>query len=299
MRTAPPLLHIRTSMLDVAYEAHGPVDGEPVILLHGFPYDPRGYDDIAPALAERGCRVLVPYLRGYGPTRFINAQVMRSGQQAALAKDLLDFMDALSIPRATLAGYDWGGRAACIVAALWPERVRGLVSGDGYNIQNIAKSLEPRPPETEHRLWYQFYFHTQRGVDGLTANRRAFCQLLWSLWSPSWVAGPSLYGQSAPSFDNPDFVDVVIHSYRHRFMYAPGDPALASIEQALALQPTITVPTISLCGADDGVGPPPLEDDDTQHFCGFYRRQVLPGVGHNIPQEAPQATLAALLELLA
>ena len=299
MRIAPPLLHIRTSMLDVAYEAHGPVDGEPVILLHGFPYDPRGYDDIAPALAERGYRVLVPYLRGYGPTRFINAQVMRSGQQAALAKDLLDFMDALSIPRATLAGYDWGGRAACIVAALWPERVRGLVSGDGYNIQDIAKSLEPRPPETEHRLWYQFYFHTQRGVDGLTANRRAFCQLLWSLWSPSWAAGPSLYGQSAPSFDNPDFVDVVIHSYRHRFMYAPGDPALASIEQALALQPTITVPTISLCGADDGVGPPPLEDDDTQHFCGFYRRQVLPGVGHNIPQEAPQATLAALLELLA
>ena len=299
MRIAPPLLHIRSSMLDVAYEAHGPVDGEPVILLHGFPYDPRGYDDIAPALAERGYRVLVPYLRGYGPTRFINAQVMRSGQQAALAKDLLDFMDALSIPRATLAGYDWGGRAACIVAALWPERVRGLVSGDGYNIQNIAKSLEPRPPETEHRLWYQFYFHTQRGVDGLTANRRAFCQLLWSLWSPSWAAGPSLYGQSAPSFDNPDFVDVVIHSYRHRFMYAPGDPALASIEQALALQPTITVPTISLCGADDGVGPPPLEDDDAQHFSGVYRRQVLPGVGHNIPQEAPQATLAALLELLA
>jgi len=286
-------------MLDVAYEAHGPVDGEPVILLHGFPYDPRGYNDIAPALAERGCRVLVPYLRGYGPTRFINAQVMRSGQQAALAKDLLDFMDALAIPRATLAGYDWGGRAACIVAALWPERVRGLVSGDGYNIQNIAKSLEPRPPETEHRLWYQFYFHTQRGVDGLTANRRAFCQLLWSLWSPSWAAGPSLYGQSAPSFDNPDFVDVVIHSYRHRFMYAPGDPALASIEQALALQPTITVPTISLCGADDGVGPPPLEDDDAQHFSGVYRRQVLPGVGHNIPQEAPHATLAALLELLA
>jgi len=173
------------------------------------------------------------------------------------------------------------------------------VSGDGYNIQDIAKSLEPRPPETEHRLWYQYYFHTQRGVDGLTANRRAFCQLLWSLWSPSWAAGPSLYGQSAPSFDNPDFVDVVIHSYRHRFMYAPGDPALAPIEQALALQPPIAVPTISLYGADDGVGPPPLEDDDAQHFSGFYRRQVLPGVGHNIPQEAPQATLEALLELLA
>ncbi|AZF25996.1 alpha/beta fold hydrolase [Pseudomonas sp. R2-60-08W] len=293
-----PLLYVRTSMLDVAYETHGPVDGEPVILLHGFPYDPRSYDEIAPVLAQRGYRVLVPYLRGYGPTRFINDQVMRSGQQAALAKDLLDFMDALAIPCATLAGYDWGGRAACIVAALWPERVRGLVSADGYNIQDIAKSPKPRAPATEHRLWYQYYFHTQRGVDGLTANRRELCQLLWALWSPSWARGPSLYGHTAPSFDNPDFVEVVIHSYRHRFGYAPGDPGLEFIEQALALQPPISVPSISLCGADDGVGPPPEEDDDVEHFSGFYRRQVLPGVGHNIPQEAPEATLAALLELL-
>lgn len=298
MTIAFPLHTVCTTLLDVAYEAHGPLDGTPVILLHGFPYDPRGYDEIAPVLAARGCRVLVPYLRGYGPTRFINEQVMRSGQQAALAKDLLDFMDALGIPQATLAGYDWGGRAACIVAALWPERVRGLVTGDGYNIQDIAKSLKPRAPVTEHRLWYQFYFHTQRGVDGLTANRRELCKLLWALWSPSWAEGPGLYEQTASSFDNPDFVEVVIHSYRHRFMYAPGDPALESIEAALALQPTISVPSISLCGADDGVGPPPDEDDDIEHFSGFYRRQVLPGVGHNIPQEAPHATLDALLELL-
>ena len=298
MTITAPLLYVRTPMLDIAYEAHGPLDGEPVILLHGFPYDPRGYDAIAPVLAERGYRVLVPYLRGYGPTRFINEQVMRSGQQAALGKDLLDFMDALAIPQATLAGYDWGGRAACIVAALWPERVRGLVTGDGYNIQDIAKSLKPRAPVTEHRLWYQFYFHTQRGVDGLTANRGELCKLLWALWSPSWAEGPGLYDQTAPSFDNPDFVEVVIHSYRHRFMYAPGDPALEAIEQALALQPPISVPSISLCGADDGVGPPPEVDDDVEHFSGFYRRQVLPGVGHNIPQEAPQATLDALLELL-
>lgn len=298
MTIAFPLHTVRTTLLDVAYEAHGPLDGTPVILLHGFPYDPRGYDEIAPVLAARGCRVLVPYLRGYGPTRFINEQVMRSGQQAALAKDLLDFMDALGIPQATLAGYDWGGRAACIVAALWPERVRGLVTGDGYNIQDIAKSLKPRAPVTEHRLWYQFYFHTQRGVNGLTANRRELCKLLWALWSPSWAEGPGLYEQTASSFDNPDFVEVVIHSYRHRFMYAPGDPALESIEAALALQPTISVPSISLCGADDGVGPPPDEDDDIEHFSGFYRRQVLPGVGHNIPQEAPHATLDALLELL-
>ncbi|MGZ0717401.1 alpha/beta fold hydrolase [Pseudomonas palleroniana] len=299
MTPTAPLLYARTPMLDVAYEAHGPLDGEPVILLHGFPYDPRGYDDIAPVLAERGYRVLVPYLRGYGPTRFIHDQVMRSGQQAALAKDLLDFMDELSISRATLAGYDWGGRAACIVAALWPERVRGLVTGDGYNIQDIARSLTPRAPQTEHRLWYQYYFHTPRGVEGLTANRRELCELLWRLWSPTWADGPRLYGQTAPSFDNPDFVEVVIHSYRHRFLYAPGDPALESIEQALALQPPISVPSISLCGADDGVGPPAVEDDDVPHFSGFYRREVLPGVGHNIPQEAPQATLAALLELLA
>lgn len=298
MTTLAPLLYVRTPMLEIAYEAHGPEDGEPVILLHGFPYDPRGYDDIAPALADRGCRVLVPYLRGYGPTRFINAQVMRSGQQAALAKDLLDFMDALGIAQATLAGYDWGGRAACIVAALWPQRVRGLVTGDGYNIQDIARSLEPRAPEKEHRLWYQFYFHTQRGVDGLSANRREFCQLLWRLWSPTWAEGPGLYGRTAPSFDNPDFVDVVIHSYRHRFMYAPGDPALEAIEQALAAQPPIPVPTISLCGADDGVGPAPAVDDDEEHFSGFYRREVLPGVGHNIPQEAPQSTLRAICELL-
>ena len=155
MTLTAPLLHAQTSMLDIAYEAHGPADGEPVILLHGFPYDPRAYDAIVPVLAGRGCRVLVPYLRGYGPTRFINAQVMRSGQQAALAKDLLEFMDTLGIAQATLAGYDWGGRAACIVAALWPQRVRGLVTGDGYNIQNIAKSLKPRAPVTEHRLWFQ------------------------------------------------------------------------------------------------------------------------------------------------
>ncbi|WP_313453231.1 alpha/beta fold hydrolase [Pseudomonas rhodesiae] len=299
MALLAPLLYARTSMLDIAYETHGPLDGEPVILLHGFPYDPRAYDAIAPPLAERGYRVLVPYLRGYGPTRFIHDQVLRSGQQAALAKDLLDFMDALAIPRATLAGYDWGGRAACIVAALWPQRVRALVSGDGYNIQDIAQSTAPRQPETEHRLWYQYYFHTQRGVDGLTANRRELCELLWSLWSPTWSAGPSLYEQTAPSFDNPDFVEVVIHSYRHRFMYAPGDPALESIEQALAQQPSITVPSISLCGADDGVGPPSEEDEDAVHFSGVYQRRVLPGVGHNIPQEAPQATLDALLELLA
>lgn len=285
-------------MLDIAYEEHGAANAEVVILLHGFPYDPRAYDEVAPALSAHGYRVIVPYLRGYGPTRFVSPQVMRSGQQAALAQDLLDLMDGLSIRQAALAGYDWGGRAACIVAALWPDRVRCLVTGDGYNIQNIPKSTSPLDPETEHRLWYQYYFHTQRGVEGLTANRRALCELLWRLWSPSWSKGPECYGLSAPSFDNPDFVEVVIHSYRHRFMYAAGDPSLESIEEASVRQPVISVPTISLCGADDGVGPASEMDEDAGLFSGRYERRILAGVGHNIPQEAPEATMKALLELL-
>jgi pimeloyl-ACP methyl ester carboxylesterase len=298
MTQNPPIKHLRTSMLNIAYEEHGPSNADVIILLHGFPYDPRGYDEVAPALSTRGYRVIVPYLRGYGPTRFVSSQIMRSGQQAALAQDLLDLMDGLSIQHAALAGYDWGGRAACIVAALWPDRVRCLVTGDGYNIQNIPKSASPLDPETEHRLWYQYYFHTQRGVEGLTANRRELCELLWRLWSPSWSKSPECYGLSAPSFDNPDFVEVVIHSYRHRFMYAAGDPSLESIEEALARQPVISVPTISLCGADDGVGPASEMDEDIGLFSGRYERRILAGVGHNIPQEAPEATVKALLELL-
>lgn len=298
MNTEALIQNIKTPTLTVAYEEHGPATGDPILLLHGFPYSPRGYDEIAPALAARGYRVIVPYLRGYGPTRFNSPDTLRSGQQAALAQDLLDLMDALALPKAALCGYDWGGRAACIVAALWPERVRCLVTGDGYNLQNIPGSTQPQAPETEHRLWYQYYFHTQRGVEGLTKNRRDLCELLWKLWSPTWAKGPERYPLSAPAFDNPDFVEVVIHSYRHRFMYAPGDPALAWMEEALTRQPSISVPTISLCGADDGVGPAEEIDEDIEHFSGFYERRVLAGVGHNIPEEAPEATLKALLNLL-
>ncbi|BCX69578.1 alpha/beta fold hydrolase [Pseudomonas izuensis] len=293
-----PVKVIQTPWLNLAYEEHGPGTGDPVILLHGFPYSARAYDEIALPLAAKGYRVIVPYLRGYGPTRFNSPDTLRSGQQAALAQDLLDLMDALCISKAALCGYDWGGRAACIVAALWPQRVRCLVTGDGYNLQDIPRSTRPRDPETEHRLWYQFYFHTPRGVEGLTENRRALCELLWKLWSPTWSQGPERYPLSAPAFDNPDFVEVVIHSYRHRFMYAPGDPALEWMEEALAKQPPISVPTISLCGADDGVGPAPEIDDDLEHFTGRYERRVLAGVGHNIPEEAPGATLKALLDLL-
>lgn len=290
--------HVSTRVLDLAYEEHGPADGNPVVLLHGFPYDPRGYDQVAAALAAQDYRVIVPYLRGYGPTRFLSGTTMRSGQQAALAQDLLDLMDALSISRAALAGYDWGGRAACIVAALWPQRVRCLVTGDGYNIQDIAGFAVPAAPETEHRNWYQYYFHTPRGAAGLAANRFALGKLLWRLWSPSWRFDEATYARTAAAFDNPDFVEIVIHSYRHRYGYAPGDPALEDIERALARQPAIAVPTISLCGGDDGVSPPSALDGDATHFSGRYGRRLLPGVGHNIPQEAPEAVVRALLDLM-
>jgi len=292
------LRHVRTSVLDLAFEEHGRPDGEPVVLLHGFPYDPRGYDAMAPELATRGYRVIVPYLRGYGPTRFLSAQTPRSGQQAALGRDLLELLDVLSIERAALVGYDWGGRAACIVAALWPQRVRCLVTGNGYNIQDIAGSVVPQAAEKEYRLWYQYYFHSPRGYDGLTANRAELCRLLWRLWSPSWRFDDDTYARSALSFDNPDFVDVVIQSYRHRFGYVPGDPALEDIERELAKRPPITVPTIALWGADDGVGPPSVEDKDAPRFSSRYERRVLPGVGHNIPQEAPAMTITALMDLL-
>jgi pimeloyl-ACP methyl ester carboxylesterase len=293
-----PILTLQTPRLTLAYEAHGPAQGEPIVLLHGFPYDPRCYDQVAPVLAGKGYRVIVPYLRGYGPTRFRSEATMRSGQQAALAQDLLDLLDGLSISQAAVAGYDWGGRAACIVAALWPERVRCLVSGDGYNIQDIAGFSIPLDPATEYRYWYQYYFHSPRGRDGLAAHRYELCKLLWRLWSPSWKFDEATYARSAASFDNLDFVDVVVHSYRHRFGYAIGDLGLESIESRLAQQPAIAVPAISLCGLDDGVGPPAEADEDRPHFAGPYERRLLPGVGHNIPQEAPEATVTALLDLL-
>jgi pimeloyl-ACP methyl ester carboxylesterase len=287
----------RTSMLNMAYEQHGPADGPAIILLHGFPYDPRDYDDVAPPLAARGFRVVVPYLRGYGPTRFLSDETLRSGEQAALGRDLLDLMNALGIEKAGLAGYDWGGRAACIVAALWPERAACLVTGDGYNIQDIPASIEPATPETEHRFWYQYYFHSPRGRRGLTENRDALCKLLWRLWSPTWRFTDDQFARSAASFDNPNFVDVVIHSYRHRFGYAEGDPQVLDIERQLESQPKIAVPTISLVGGDDGVTAVP-EKDDAGQFTGRFERRILPGVGHNIPQEAPAETVRALLDLM-
>jgi pimeloyl-ACP methyl ester carboxylesterase len=292
------LKRIAAGVLDVAYLETGPTDGLPVILLHGFPYDVHAYDEVAQRLAAAGRRCIVPYLRGYGPTRFLSMDTPRSGQQASLGADLLALMDALEIPSATLAGYDWGGRAACIVAALWPERVRGLVSsGSGYNIQNIAGAGKPVAPAQEHRFWYQYYFHSERGRAGLAANRRALCRLLWKLWSPSWAFDEATFERSAAAFDNPDFVDVVIHSYRHRFGGILGDPAVQGIEDRLARLPDITVPSIVLQGADDGVDPPEEIDTDVAHFTGRYERRTFPRAGHNLPQEFPLEYAEAVLAI--
>lgn len=289
---------ITAGVLEIAYVETGPVDGEPVVLLHGFPYDVHAFTAVAPRLTAAGKRCLIPYLRGYGPTRFLAPDTPRSGEQAALGADLLAFLDALQIERALLAGYDWGGRAACVVAALWPERVSGLVScGAGYNIQHIASAQQPLGPETEQRLWYQYYLHGERGYAGLSQNREAFCRLLWQLWSPSWNFSDQQHRESAAAFANPDFVDVVTHSYRHRFGLVAGDPAYQSIEARLAQQPSISVPSVILEGADDGVGPPKQPDPWAQHFTGRYRRQVVTGVGHNFPQEAPQVFSEAILGL--
>jgi pimeloyl-ACP methyl ester carboxylesterase len=290
-------MQVATPALAIEVLADGPRDGSPVVLLHGFPYDVHVFDEVTPLLATQGCRVYVPYLRGYGPTRFLSDQTMRSGQQAALAQDLRDLMDALNIQRATLAGHDWGGRAACIVAALLPERVHGLVTQGGYNIQNIASAVQPAAPAQEHRLWYQYYFHTERGRAGLQANRYALCRLLWQLWSPTWDFTERAYAETARSFENPDFVEVVIHSYRHRFGYAPGDPDLQPVEAALAAQPTIRVPTIAVYGVDDSVTTLPARAEKDPHFVGPYERRDVQGAGHNLPQECPREFADAVLQI--
>jgi pimeloyl-ACP methyl ester carboxylesterase len=261
---------------------------------HGFPYDPHAYGAASVLLAEVGARVIVPFLRGYGPNRFLSAETPRSGEQAALGADLLALMDALGIERAVLGGYDWGGRAACVVAALWPERAAALVSGNSYNIQNIARVTEPAAPETEAAFWYQYYFHSERGRQGLERDRRGIARLLWRMWSPKWRFEEVTFARSAAAFDNPDFVDVVIHSYRHRFGLVPGDPAYAAIVARLAAQPPITVPTITIDGDTDGVNP------GTAHhaakFTGPYEYRVFHDAGHNLPQERPEAWAQAVLD---
>lgn len=298
METLGPLHTTTAAVLEIAWHGCGPADGPPVFLMHGFPYDVHAYAQVAPMLAAAGCRVIVPYLRGFGPTRFLRKDTPRSGEQAALGADLLALMDALQVPRAVLAGYDWGGRAACVVAALWPQRCAGLVSYNNYNIQDIARGMEPDTPRNEHRLWYQYYFHSERGRAGLAKDRRAFCRLLWQLWSPTWKFDDATFERSAAAFDNEDFVDVVIQSYRHRFGLVPGDPAYAEIERRLAAQPVITVPTVTFDGADDGVREPSAAQAHARFFGGPRSHRVVPGVGHNMPQEAPALFAEAVLDLV-
>lgn len=293
-----PLHHLPAGVLNVAYHPAGPADGPPVVLLHGFPYDIDAYAEVAPRLAAQGCRVVVPSLRGFGQTRFLSDATPRSGEQAALGADLLALLDALNLPRAVLAGYDWGGRAACVVAALWPERCAGLVTLNSYNIQHIAQAMRPETPAQEHRLWYQYYFHSERGRAGLAQDRRALCRLLWQQWSPTWAFDDATFERSAAAFDNPDFVDVAIHSYRHRYGLVAGDPAYAEIERHLAQQPPIVVPTISFDGADDGLFAPSDAAHQARHFSGPRRHRIVPGAGHNLPQEAPAVFADAVLELV-
>ena len=289
---------VRTPILEIGYEEHGPATGPPVVLLHGFPDDVRAWDGATGALAAKGCRVLVPYLRGYGPTRFLDETAPRMAQQAAIGQDLLDFMHALGLERVSLACYDWGGRAACLAAILAPSRVRALVTIGGYNVQNTLASPRPAGAEDERGYWYQWYFNTERGRVGLEQNRREICRLLWRDWSPGWRFDDATFERTAVAFDNPDFVPVVIHSYRHRHRNAPGDPRFDGVERRLAERPPITVPTVILHGRDDGVDRPQKSEAHLAQFPAGTERRVVPDAGHFLPREQPGAVVEALLALL-
>lgn len=293
-----PLRHIDAGLLEIAYFEAGPADGPVVMLMHGFPYDIHSFVDVAPMLAAQGCRTIVPYLRGYGPTRFRDQATPRSGEQAAVGADLMALMDALGIKRAVFAGYDWGGRAACVAAALWPDRCTGLVSVNGYLIQNIAKAMVPVKPEHEVALWYQYYFQLDRGRAGLAANRHEITRILWKQWSPNWHFDEATLQRTAVAHDNPDYVDVVIHSYRHRFGLADGAPHYADLQRRLATLPAIAVPTITLDGDADGVAPATDGSAGATKFIDRRSHRVIPQAGHNLPQEAPEAFAAAVMELV-
>ena len=291
------LKQIKAGDLNVSYFESGPIDGVPVILLHGFPYDIHSYLEVVPVLSNARCRVIVPYLRGYGKTSFLAKKTLRSGQQGALGYDLLNLMNSIKIDKAILAGYDWGGRAACVVAALYPERCLGLISCNGYNIQDIKNSSKPSNPNTEQKLWYQYFFHSERGRLGLVNMRHDFIKYLWQTWSPSWNFNDEIYGLSKSSFDNSDFVDVVVHSYKHRFGIVAGDPKFDLIEKDLSKQPKISVPSITIDGETDGVSELSNISKIKQKFSAHIRHQILPNIGHNVPQEDPKNFSRAVLEL--
>ncbi|MDQ0911051.1 pimeloyl-ACP methyl ester carboxylesterase [Streptomyces canus] len=294
-----PLRRVRTDVLEVAYYETGPADGDTVLLLHGFPYDVHSYVDVAPLLARDGFRVVVPYLRGHGPTAFLSEASPRSGQQAALGADVIALMDALGVERAYVAGYDWGGRAANIAAALWPERILGLVSVNSYLIQDIGAAMTPVAPELEAGFWYFYYFLTERGEAGLAADPTGVARVIWKRNSPRWPFEEEDLARAAEAFRNPDYTDVVIHSYRHRLGFAPGAEAYVDLERRLAELPAITVPTVTLDGLADGNFPATDGSSSAHHFTGPRLHRQVPDAGHNLPQERPEAFAAAVRDVRA
>jgi pimeloyl-ACP methyl ester carboxylesterase len=291
------LKQIDAGLLNVGYAEAGPADGPAVILLHGWPYDIYAFVDVAPLLAQAGYRVIVPYVRGYGTTRFLTSDAFRNGQPSALALDLIALMDALKIEKAVLAGFDWGARTADIVAALWPERVKALVSVSGYLIGSQQAGKMPLPPKAELQWWYQFYFATERGRAGYEANRHDFNKLIWQIASPQWKFDDATFDRSAASFDNPDHVGIVIHNYRWRLGLAEGESRYDDLEKQLAAAPIIAVPTITLEGDANGA-PHPEPAAYAKKFSGSYaHRTITGGIGHNLPQEAPQAFAQAVIDL--
>ncbi|MCW2560606.1 MAG: alpha/beta hydrolase [Mycobacterium sp.] len=286
---------VNAGVLNIGYAEDGPADGPPVILLHGWPYDIHSYVDVAPILADRGFRVIVPYLRGYGSTTFLSDAEVRNGQQAAIASDVIALMDALNIPRAIIGGFDWGARSADVVAALWPERCKALVAVSGYIIVNLEANLLPLAPKAEYGWWYQYYFATDRGVQGYRENTRDFNELIWRNASPTWSFDDAAYDRSAAAFANPDHVEIVIHNYRWRLSLAPGQPQYDDLERRLATKPEIGVPTITVSSDFDG----PAKDGKAyrQQFTGKYSHRVLDGIGHNVPQEAPRQFADAIIEV--
>jgi pimeloyl-ACP methyl ester carboxylesterase len=290
---------IETPVLRIAYVEDGPTQGFPIILLHGFPDDVHAWDDVTLKLAKSGYRTLVPYLRGYGPTRFRDPASPRMAEQAAIGQDVIDFADALALPQFALAGFDWGGRAAGIAAVLHKERVRAAVLIGGYTIQNVFAPGDAGAPEAERAIWYQYYFNTERGRIGLQRNRRAICRFLWETWSPTWRFSDETFNRTAPSFDNPDFVDVVVHSYRHRMGNAPGEPRFLETEKGLAERPKINVPVITLYGANDGIArPAPQNPSERNQLPSLVARRVISGAGHFLPREKPEVVASAIVEVL-
>ncbi|ULN50876.1 alpha/beta hydrolase [Mycolicibacterium goodii] len=290
-----PVKQIDAGDLSIGYTEAGPADGRPVVLLHGWPYDIHSYADVSALLAERGYRVIVPYLRGFGTTRFMSADTFRNGQQAALGRDVVALMDALDIPQAIVGGYDWGGRSANVVAALWPRRCAGLVAVSGYIVVNLAANRKPLPPAAEHGWWYQYYFATPRGELGYREHTKEFNRLIWTEASPLWKFDDATYDLSASAFDNPDHVDIVVHNYRWRLSLAPGEPRYDADEKRLAAKPPITVPTITIGSDFDGAA----KDGSSYRslYTGPYEHRILNGIGHNVPQEAPDAFVTAVVDV--